>query len=416
MKFMPGESLGIALANVRAQKIRSFLTVLGIIIGVMTVILVASLLTGMRSSLIGLIEQYGSSNIYAFHLSTGPSVGNRDRRELTRKPLQPEDGDAIRTLAAGAVEDVARIGYIRRADRRVISYESESYRQAFVQGVSSNYANVANLSMSEGRFISEVDDQRRREVIVIGVNLVEALFPNESRIAGKTVLLGGRSFEVIGVLEQRKSGFFIENEEDNVAFIPYRTARKLSPEDETLMLVVRARNGQLAEAMNQTEEILRRQRGVRFNEPNNFDLKTAEKFAEQFDGITRTAGLAAIAISAIALLVGGIGVMNIMLVTVTERAREIGVRKAVGARRRDITGQFLCEAMMLTSLGGALGVVFAVAGSYLITFFIPELPASIPWWAVITGVVVSTVTGLIFGVWPARKASRLDPAECLHYE
>lgn len=413
-KFMPGESLLIALTQVRERKFRSFLTVLGIVIGVMTVILVASLLTGMRKSIVGLIEQYGTSNIYAFHLSTGPNIGSRDRRELTRKPLRPEDGEAIRAQA-DAVEEVANIGYVRRIDR-TISYEGETYKQAYLQGVSPSYAKVANLYLHDGRFITEIDDQRRREVMVIGINLVEALFPNENRIVGRQVELSGRTFEIIGVLGQRKSGFFIENEEDNVAFIPYRTARKLSPEDESLMLVIQARSGQISEALNQTEEILRRQRALRFNEPNNFDLKTSEKFAEQFDRITRTVGLAAIAISGIALLVGGIGVMNIMFVTVTERAREIGIRKAVGARRRDITGQFLCEAMMLTSLGGVLGVVFAVAVSYAVMFFVPDLPSSIPLWAVIAGVGVSTITGLIFGVWPARKASRLDPTECLHYE
>jgi len=413
-KFMPGESLLIALTQVRERKFRSFLTVLGIVIGVMTVILVASLLTGMRKSIVGLIEQYGTSNIYAFHLSTGPNIGSRDRRELTRKPLRPEDGEAIRARA-DAVEEVANIGYVRRIDR-TISYEGETYKQAYLQGVSPSYAKVANLYLHEGRFITEIDDQRRREVMVIGINLVEALFPNENRIVGKQVELSGRTFEIIGVLGQRKSGFFIENEEDNVAFIPYRTARKLSPEDESLMLVIQARSGQLSEALNQTEEILRRQRAIRFNEPNNFDLKTAEKFAEQFDRITGTVGLAAIAISGIALLVGGIGVMNIMFVTVTERAREIGIRKAVGARRRDITGQFLCEAMMLTSLGGILGVVFAIAVSYAVMLFVPDLPSSIPLWAVIAGVAVSTITGLIFGVWPARRASRLDPTECLHYE
>ncbi|MCI0387270.1 MAG: ABC transporter permease [Acidobacteria bacterium] len=413
-RFMSGESVLIAMGNVRAHKFRSFLTVLGIVIGVMTVIVVASLLTGMRSNIVGLIEQYGTSNIFAFHLSTGPGIGTRDRRELTRKPLRPIDGEAIRAQSS-AVEDVANIGYVRRIDR-TINYQGATYKQAYLQGVSPSYAKVANIYLHEGRFINEIDDQHRREVMVIGVNLVEALFPNENQIVGKLVELAGNTFEIIGVLGQRKSGFFIENEEDNVVFIPYRTARKLSPEDESLMLLIEAKTGRLREALSQTEEILRRQRGVRFNEPNNFDLKTAEKFAEQFDNITRTVGLVAIAISGIALLVGGIGVMNIMLVTVTERAREIGIRKAVGARRIDIIGQFLFEAMMLTSLGGVLGVVFAIVASYIIMFLIPELPASIPLWAVIQGVGVSTVIGLIFGVWPARKASRLDPTECLRYE
>jgi putative ABC transport system permease protein len=411
---MSGEAIRIALGSVRAHKFRSFLTILGIVIGVMTVIVVASLLTGMRKGIVSLIEQYGTNNIYAFHLSTGPRVGSRNRRELTREPLRQRDGEVIREQAS-AVEDIANIGYVQRVDR-TISSQGATYKQAYLQGVSPNYAKVANLSLQEGRFINEIDDRHRRDVMVIGINVVEALFRHESRIVGRQVELSGKTFQIIGVLGQRKTSFFMENEEDNVVFIPYQTARKLSPNDESLMLVIRARAGQLWQALNQTEEILRRQRKVKFDEPNNFDLKTADKFAEQFDNITRTVGLVAIAISSIALIVGGIGVMNIMLETVTERTREIGIRKALGARRRDIVNQFLCEAMTLTSLGGVLGVVFALAVSYLIMLFVPELSASIPPSAILAGVAVSTITGLIFGVWPARRAARLDPTECLRYE
>ncbi len=413
-EFRPGEAVMIALGSMRANKFRSFLTILGIVIGVMTVIIVASLLTGARHSVIALIEQYGANNIYAFHLSTGPSIRSRDRTEIRRKPLRPEDGEAIRAHV-DAVEEVANIGYVWRIDR-TMAYQGATYKQAYLQGVTPSYARVASLNLREGRFINEIDDLHQRDVIVVGVNVVEALFPHLNRIVGRQIELSGKNFEVIGVLEQRKSGFFIENEEDNVAFIPYRTARQLSPEDESLMLVIRARTGRLWQAMNQTEEILRRQRGVGFGEPNNFDLKTADKFTEQFDNITGKVGLVAIAVSGIALLVGGIGVMNIMLVSVTERTREIGIRKAVGARRRDITGQFLFEAMTLTSLGGILGVGLAVAISYAVRFCIPELPASIPMWAVGAGVAVAIFTGLLFGVWPARKAARLDPTECLRYE
>jgi putative ABC transport system permease protein len=182
------------------------------------------------------------------------------------------------------------------------------------------------------------------------------------------------------------------------------------------MIMIRAKTGRLADAFDQVEQILRRQRGVKYDQENNFDLSTADKMIKQFDSITAAVGLIAIAISAVGLLVGGIGVMNIMLVSVTERTREIGIRKAIGARRGDIVRQFLFEAMTLTSLGGVIGVVLAVAASYILMFFIPSIPASIPMWAVVTGVTVSIAVGLIFGVWPARKASRLDPIECLRYE
>src|SRR4026208_2009302 len=222
--------------------------------------------------------------------------------------------------------------------------------------------------------------------MVIGVNGADALFPGQqSNIVGTQVRMGGYNFEVIGVLEKRKAGFFGENEEDNAVYIPFRTAQKVAPAKGYTLLVIRGRTGRVQEALTQSEEILRRRRHVKFSDPNNFDIKTADKFIEQFDSITAMVGLIAIAISSLGLLVGGIGVMNIMLVSVTERTKEIGVRKALGARRRDIVRQFLFEAMMLTFLGGALGVVLAMGISQILIFIFPSMPASIPSWAVITG-------------------------------
>jgi putative ABC transport system permease protein len=412
--LVPTETVSMALGTIRAHKLRSFLTVLGIVVGVMTVIAVASILTGLRARIVGMVEEYGTNNIYAFHLSTGPRLGDRDRSEYMRKPLKPEDGEAIRARAS-AIEDVANVLFLWRMDG-AIKYQGRAYKEGFLQGVSAGYARVTNISMQEGRFIGEVDDEHRRDVMVIGVNVVESLFPNQAHVVGTQVELAGRPFEIIGVLEKRKNSFFGENEEDNAIFIPYETGRKLSPRSEELMLHLKAKSGMLAAGLDQVEEILRRQRGVKYNEPNNFDLSTADKIIEQFDGITMYVGLFAIAISAVGLLVGGIGVMNIMLVSVTERTREIGVRKAIGARRRDIVRQFLFEAMTLTFLGGVLGVIVAIIVSYVIMFFLPELPAAIPLWAIVSGLTVSTAVGLIFGVWPAKKAANLDPIECLRYE
>jgi putative ABC transport system permease protein len=408
------ETLVMALDNVRAHKFRSFLTVLGIVIGVMTVIAISSILTGLRSNLIKYVEDFGTNNIYAFHLSTGIQMGPRDRAERMRKPLTEEDAEAIRTQTT-AVEDVAEQLFLW-LDDRTLAHGNSKYKQGRINGVSANYAKVANVSIEEGRFISEIDDQHRRDVLVIGVQVAEALFPHQSQIAGTQVTLAGKPFEIIGVLEKRKTGIFGESEEDNSVFMPYKTARKFSPRSEYLMLNIRAKSGQLRNALDQTEEVLRRQRGVKYNDPNNFDLNTVDRLIQQFDGIFATVGLIAIAISSIGLLVGGIGVMNIMLVSVTERTKEIGVRKAIGARGKDIVRQFLFEAMTLTFLGGILGVLMAVGASYVLMFFIPTLPASIPLWAVITGLTVSIAIGLIFGVWPARRASRLDPIEALRYE
>jgi putative ABC transport system permease protein len=413
------ETLVMAFDSVRGHKFRSFLTVLGIVIGVMTAICIASILTGMRQNIVAMIEEYGTNNIYAFHLSTGPRTGE-DRSERLRKPLTVADAETIKAQAP-AVEDIAwiapNVGYGGGSFDDNITYQGRNYRWGNTQGVSPNYDDITNITLKEGRFITESDEQQRSNVMVIGVNAAEALFPGqEDRIAGSSVRMGGYNFEVIGVLEKRKAGFFGENEEDNAVYIPFRTAQKIAPAKGYLLLVIRGRTGQVLEALAQSEEILRRRRLVKFDEPNNFDIKTADKFIEQFDSITAMIGLVAIAISSLGLLVGGIGVMNIMLVSVTERTKEIGVRKAIGARRRDIVRQFLFEAMMLTFLGGVLGVLLAVGISQLLMLLIPSLPAAIPTWAVVTGLTVSISVGLIFGVWPARKASRLDPIECLRYE
>jgi putative ABC transport system permease protein len=414
-KFVPVEIVRMAFDSLRAHKLRSALTVLGIVIGVAVVIIVASLLTGVRQSLIAVVEEYGANNIYAFHLSTGPSLGPRDAAERQRKPLTYEDGEAIARLAP-AVETVAGDLFVSWLDS-TITYKGITYHRGGVEGVTASYAAATNVSVREGRFITEADDTNRRNVMVVGVNVVDALFPGEqANVVGTEVKLGGRPFEIIGVLEKRKNAIFGENDEDNAIYIPLRTAHEVSPGSEYLMLVIQAKTGQLRAALDQSEEILRRRRGVKFDQPNNFDLGTADKFVQQFDSIFAAIGLIAIAISGVGLLVGGVGVMNIMLVSVTERTQEIGVRKAIGARRRDIVRQFLYEAMTLTAAGGVIGVVLAILVSKLVGFLLPTLPAAIPLWAVVTGLAVSVFVGLVFGVWPARKASRLDPIECLRYE
>jgi len=417
-KFVAKEVAVMAFDSVRAHRFRSFLTVLGIVIGVMTAITIASILTGLRQNIVSMVEEYGTNNIYVFHLSTGDN-SVEDPSERIRKPLTEEDAEAIRSQAA-AVEDVSivapNIGYIGGPSGNNIVFNSRTYKSGNTQGVSANYGALTNINLTEGRFISDADNQQRRNVMVIGVNEAEALFANETNRIGTDVKLGGINFQVIGILEKRKASFFGENTEDNAIFIQIRTAQKLAPGRGYLFFIIRGRAGQLDSALAQSEEILRRRRTVSFNEPNNFDIKTSGNIIDRFDSITAMIGLIAIAISSLGLLVGGIGVMNIMLVSVTERTREIGIRKAMGARRRDIVNQFLFEAMMLTFLGGVLGVLLAVSISKLIMLLVPALQATIPMWAVVTGLTVSIGVGLIFGVWPATKASRMDPIDCLRYE
>ncbi|HEX8118103.1 MAG TPA: ABC transporter permease [Pyrinomonadaceae bacterium] len=419
-KFFPRETFLMALDSVLAHKFRSALTMLGIVIGVSVAIVVASILSGMRQNIVKIVEEYGTNNIYAFHLTTGPQVGERDQAERARKPLTPEDGEAI-AQHAPAIEEVAveapNIGGWGSGFDDTISVNGKTYRRGNTRAVTPNMTEVGNITLKEGRFISEQEDLNRRNVMVIGVNAAEALFPGqESGIVGTKVKMGGYIWEIIGVLAKRKATFFGENEEDNAVFVPFRTGRQVAPGRKFVVLVMRARSGQLQAAYNQVEEILRTRRGVKFSEPNNFDVKTADAFITQFDSIFGMIGVIAIAISSVGLMVGGIGVMNIMLVSVTERTQEIGVRKAIGARRRDIVHQFLFEAMTLTMLGGVIGVLFSVGVSQLVMLLVPSLPASIPAWAVTSGLAVSIGVGLGFGVWPAMKASRLDPIQCLRYE
>ena len=409
------ENIKMALETLRSHKFRSFLTVLGVIIGVLTVVMISSILTGVRKNLIGLVQEYGTDNVYAFHLKSG-FQGMPTREEMARKPLTVDDARALKT-GSHAIDDVAyqAISLIHWRGRTV-RYRSDSFSRAKISGVSPNFGDIINTTLAEGRFFSASDNYRAADIGVIGSNVVEALFPHTRRVLGRSITLGGHPITVVGILGKRHNSLFGETDDDNAVYVPYRTMRKMSPEDRFLMIVVRAREGQLAQAMDETESILRRQRGLRFDQANDFDVNTANKMIEQFDALTATMGLVAIAISAVGLMVGGIGVMNIMLVSVTERTREIGLRKAVGAKRQDIILQFLCEAMTLTTLGGLIGILLSVLGSYVLVYALPTLPTTIPLWALTAGFVVSVSVGLIFGVFPAFKAASLDPIESLRWE
>jgi putative ABC transport system permease protein len=412
--FQNRENVAMAMQTIMAHKFRSFLTVLGIIIGVLTVIVIASILTGMRQSIIAVVEEFGTNNIFAFHLGMGPHMGRRPREEWLRKPLGPSDADTILTQCP-SVQDATWEGFPWET-RMKIQYRENDLRQMSFRGVPANYATIANLKLVQGRFFTEAEDEHRLRVVVLGANATESMFPGADPL-GKDILINQHPFTVIGTLEKSKGGFGGEgNERDNFVLIPYGSFKKMAPWEDKHFLLIQAKSGMLSKALDEVESTLRRRRGLKPSEANNFDLSTAARLISQFDAITASVGLIAIAISSIGLLVGGIGVMNIMLVSVTERTREIGVRKAIGATRSDIVVQFLFEAMTLTSVGGIFGVILATGVSYLVMALVPDLPASIPAWAVITGFTVSVAIGLIFGVWPAQKAARLDPIEALRYE
>jgi ABC-type antimicrobial peptide transport system permease subunit len=411
-----GENLLLALDTLRTHKFRSFLTVLGVLIGTTTVILVASIITGLDTQLVQAAEQFGTRVVWVYKLQMG-APHKLSREERLRKPLTLEDAVAIKEQCP-AVEDVSVAVFPKLLDfglpPSTARYNGHEMRSAQYMGVDANYLSISNSSLADGRFLTATDDLHRRDVAVIASSVVEQLFQNEDPV-GKQIVVDGHSFEVIGTLNKFK-GFLGDSPDDRDIFVPYRTFRDLYPDSKDHFISALAKRGQLEEAQDQIRSLLRRRRHVGENDPDNFGISTADSFVSQFRQIIASVGIVMIVISSIGLLVGGIGVMDIMLVSVTERTREIGVRKAVGARRRDIAWQFLLEAVALTGSGGLIGIALGWVLSFLIRLLVPGLPSTVPLWSVVAGFVVSTSVGLFFGIWPALKAAKLDPITALRYE
>ncbi len=410
MNITPRENIRMALGAVWTHRFRSMLTILGIVIGITTVITVASLLTGLRQGVVTFFEEFGPDNIFVFKTGGDPGRMHMSEKEQRRRPIKPEYAPLIQRWSS-AVEDTALQLFIpsvtdgRPLTARVPGFESDSLS---LVGYSANMASISPRELRAGRYYTPDEEARGMHVAVIGSNLADALFP-DGRVVGRTFMLDGAEYTVVGVFAKAKGGFFGENGMDSQVAIPLRTAQARYPQVDRYMIVVHARPGLRQQAYDETQAILRKIRRTPTGAEDDFSLSTADQIIKQFDRITGLIGLVAIAISGLGLLVGGIGVMNIMLVSVTERTREIGVRKAIGARKGDIVGQFLIEAMTLTGVGGVLGVVIAIAVTMLVGVLVPSLPSKVPTWAVVTGFSVSVAIGLFFGVWPAVKASRLDP-------
>ncbi len=411
-----GENLWLALDTLRTHKFRSLLTVLGVLIGTTTVIAVASIIEGLDTQLVQAAEQFGTRVVWVYKLQMG-TPHRLTREERLRKPLSYDDAMAIKEQCP-AVEEVSVALFSELAEfglpPSTARYKGREMAGAQFMGVDANYLTISNSSLADGRFFTQTDDLHRRDVTVLAANVVEQLFQHEDPV-GKTIVVDGHALEVIATLNKFK-GVLGDSPDDRDIFIPYWTFKKLYPAAKDHFISALASRGQMDEAQDEIRGLLRRRRHLKPSDPDNFGLATAESLITEFRQIIATVGLVMVVISSIGLLVGGIGVMDIMLVSVTERTREIGVRKAVGARQRDIAWQFLLEAVTLTGSGGLMGIAVGWLLSFLIRILFPILPSTVPLWSVVAGFVVSTGVGLFFGLWPALKAARLDPITALRYE
>jgi ABC-type antimicrobial peptide transport system permease subunit len=405
------ENLLLALDTLRSHKFRAFLTILGVLIGTATVIGVASIFKGLDQQLVEMAQGYGTRTLYIYKFQFGIHF-HLTREERMRKPLKYEQGMAIKEHCP-AVESVA-VEIFTWGPAVMAKYKGLEMLDAQLQGNTAEDFPITNSVLKDGRLFTDIDDLHRREVAVIGADVVERLFLNEDPI-GKEINVDGHNYEVIGTLEKRKA-FLGDNGDDRVICLPYFTYKKSYPNAKENVFTALAYRGKVNQAIDEITGLLRRLRNDKPSDPESFGIATADTFIKQFRDMMGTVVLVTIVISSIGLMVGGIGVMNIMLVSVTERTREIGVRKAIGARRNDITWQFLLEAMSLTGVGGVMGILAGYTLSFLIRTLVPSLPSTVPIWSVIAGLVVSVSIGLFFGLWPAVKASRLDPIAALRYE
>ena len=401
-----------AMDTLRAHKMRSALTVFGVVLGVSVIMLVAALMTGFDQTIQEDITQYGADTALVSRWDQGPHGNDRPLEERQRKPLTLADGEALKE-SCPAIEDVTTFITFWEKPHSVRTKDGTVMAIDF-RGIQPNFGVVyANAAVLQGRFISEGDDLHREKVVMLGENVAPVLFP-DCMAMGKDVIIDGEDFTVVGVVQKPKGGTGM-GDEDRRVLIPYSTFMKIYPQAYEYQFRFKAYPGMLDAAVDQATELLRRRRKVPYDGKNSFSIVTAAQEVEEFHKIVGMVALALVALSSIGLLIGGVGVMNIMLVSVTERTREIGLRKAVGAKRKDINLQFLLEAMTLTGAGGVIAVIL-VNGLVLVVRRTLDWPGSVPVWAVVAGIVVSVSIGLIFGVWPAMKAAKLDPVEALRYE
>lgn len=420
MKFLTSsfyENFKMAFDTLRTNKMRSFLTIIGVVVGVITVMLISSIISGISVAVEKQVESFGTRSIFLYKYNIGFSHGRRTQEERMRKPLTIEDAEAIKKLPAieTAVPFLDVSNNFFGSKILVTGKNGKTSSAVQLQGTSPEIEKTTSEILMDGRWFSHTESEEKAEVCLIGSTVVDSYFPFENPI-GQTLEIGGSEFRVIGVLEKREQlfgGGGGNNDQSNVIYMPLGTALKLKPNADDLFILAVAREGMLEKAKDDVQDLLRVRRQVDYGKPNNFSMETAASIIDQFKSITAGVALAMVVISSVGLMIGGIGVMNIMLVSVTERTREIGIRKALGAKQSDILLQFLIEAATLTGFGGLLGLFIG----WLLTLLVKMiLPSYVPLWAPLAGFFASVGIGIFFGLYPAWKAARLDPIEALRYE